>query len=78
MNPTFDTETWENVIVLGLGLLFGGLMLWLTVELRAVRCEIRQNTELLRLWLLAFDSARKAGDVVPVVDVPENLNDMMK
>lgn len=78
MNPTFDTEAWENIIVLGLGLLFGGLMLWLTVELRAVRREIRQNTELLRLWLLAFDSARKSGAVFPIADTPEHPNDLLK
>ena len=71
----FDTEVWENIIVLGMGILIAILYLWNTMELRANRRAQTQNTELLRLWLLAFDSARKAGDIVPVCEPPENPND---
>ena len=45
MNPTFDTETWENIVTLGLGLLFAGIMLWLTVEVRALRRALTNKRE---------------------------------
>lgn len=85
MNPTFDTEVWENVIVAGGVVLLAVLLFWLIMVLlddRKSICENTkaqmQNTELLRLWLLAFDSARKSGAVLPVIDAPEHPNDLLK
>ena len=75
MNLTFDAEVWRFGIVGGCVVLLAVLIFWLICELRASRREQHQNTELLRLWLLAFDSARKSGDVLPVCEPLENLND---
>ena len=42
---TFDTEVWENIIVLGMGLLIAILYLWNTVELRALRKALTSKRE---------------------------------
>jgi hypothetical protein len=84
MNPTFDTETWENVIVAGGIVLMAFLWLWMTMEIRANRraknentAAVKVNTEIVKLWLLAFDAARKSGTVYPACPEPENLNDVV-
>ncbi len=78
MNWTFDTETWKYIVIASGIVLMAFLWLWGIAEVRALRRAVTTNTEVARLWMLAFDNARKAKTVYPVCDEPEHPNDLMK
>jgi len=52
----FDTETWENIIVLGVGLLIAAIYLWNTIEVRALRKAVERDTSERRTLAVALDT----------------------